>query len=80
VASDSPGLRESVVDGVTGVLVPHGDLMRLTEALRAVATDADRTYTMGGAAHEFSRKFTWERAADETERHLVSTQQDVLAA
>lgn len=70
VASDSPGLRESVVDGVTGVLVPHGDVARLADALRAFAGDPERTYTMGGAAHEFSRKFTWERAADETERHL----------
>jgi glycosyltransferase involved in cell wall biosynthesis len=70
VASDSPGLRESVVDGATGTLVPHGDVERLTAALHEVATRPERARAMGAAAHDFAAGFTWERAADETERHL----------
>ncbi|MBW3629423.1 MAG: glycosyltransferase family 4 protein [Gemmatimonadetes bacterium] len=70
VASDSPGLRESVVDGRTGLLVRHGDVDRLTAALREMATNPEKTRTMGAAAHEFARGFTWDRAADLTERHL----------
>ena len=70
VASDSPGLRESVVDGVTGLLVPHGDVDRMAAALRELATSPERTAALAAGAREFSKGFTWERAADETERHL----------
>ena len=70
VASDSPGLRESVVDGVTGILVPHGDLGAMTAALREIATKPGRAVALGAGAYRFSRDYTWERAADETERHL----------
>jgi glycosyltransferase involved in cell wall biosynthesis len=70
VASDSPGLRESVMDGVSGMLVPHGDVGRMAAALRELATTPGRAQALGAGALEFSRGFTWERAADETERHL----------
>jgi glycosyltransferase involved in cell wall biosynthesis len=42
VASDSPGLRESVRDGETGYLVPHGDVPAFTERLLALAQDPQR--------------------------------------
>jgi glycosyltransferase involved in cell wall biosynthesis len=70
VASDSPGLRESVVDGVSGLLVPHGDVDRMAAALRDLATTPGWVAALGAGAREFSKRFTWERAADETERHL----------
>ena len=70
VASDSPGLRESVANGVGGVLVPHGDVEAMAQALRGIATTPGRAGALGAGAREFSRGFTWERAADETERHL----------
>lgn len=75
VASDSPGLRESVVDGQTGVLVPHGDVARLATALRGLITSPETLRTMGAAARRFASEFTWDRAADQTERHL----QDVVS-
>ena len=37
VASNSPGIRESVHDGQTGFLVPHGDIAALTAALERLA-------------------------------------------
>lgn len=73
IASDSPGLRESVVDGVTGALVPHGDLAALSAAMRRAATEPGWIERLGSAAREFSLPFTWDRAADETERHLERT-------
>lgn len=73
IASDSPGLRESVVDGVTGSLVPHGDVAALTAALKRAATDPGWVERTGAAAREFSLTFTWDRASDETERHLERT-------
>lgn len=71
VASDAPGLRESVVHGRTGLLVPHGDMGALATALGSLARDRARVEALGRAAREFALGFTWERAADLTEAHLA---------
>ena len=70
IASDSPGLRESVVDGETGLLVPHGDVPALAGAMRRLAADREGMETLGRAARRFASGFTWDRAAMETETHL----------
>lgn len=70
VASNSPGIRETVRDGKTGFLVPHGDVVAMTAAMRRLAESRDLVATLGHAARSFAETFTWERAADETQRHL----------
>jgi glycosyltransferase involved in cell wall biosynthesis len=70
VASDSPGLRESVRDGETGVLVPHGDVGALARAMAAVAGDAGLRERLSRGARAFAESLSWERAARETEAHL----------
>ena len=71
VASDSPGLRESVVHGRTGLLHPHGDIDALAGALARLAQDPAEVERLGAGALEFSSGFTWDRAADRTEEHLA---------
>ena len=73
VASNSPGIRESVRDGETGFLVPHGDIPALASAFRRLAGSAALVASMGETARDFATTFTWERAADETEAHLQAT-------
>ena len=80
VASDSPGIRESVRDGETGFLVPHADVAAMADAMRSLASSLDLVRRLGERARRFAEGFTWDRAADETERHLLSLQHDVLAA
>jgi glycosyltransferase involved in cell wall biosynthesis len=70
VASNSPGIRESVRDGETGYLVPHGDPSAMAAALDRVAGSRDLVERLGHAARAFAETFTWERAADETTAHL----------
>lgn len=70
VASDSPGIRESVRHGVTGFLAPHGDVEALATYMRQVAADRSLVETLGSAAREFALGFTWERTAKETESEL----------
>jgi glycosyltransferase involved in cell wall biosynthesis len=72
VASDSPGLRESVVHGRTGLLVPHGNVAALADALRSLAADPAKVESLGRGALDFAQGFTWDRAADLTEQHLAS--------
>ena len=67
IASDSPGLRDSVRHGETGFLVPHGDVGALAERMLALAGDRALTERLGQAARRFAESLTWERAADETE-------------
>ena len=62
VASDSPGLRETVRDGETGILVPHGDVDALAAALARVMEPPTRD-RMGIAAREMARQYTWEGVA-----------------
>lgn len=65
VASRSPGLVDSVRDGESGILVPHGDAAALAAALERVLTDAElrRRLTEGGL--QWARRFDWERCAEE---------------
>lgn len=71
IASDSPGLRESVVHDVTGLLVPHGDVDALASAMRGLATDPARVEQLGRGAMEFARSFSWDSTAAETLSHLA---------
>ncbi|MEJ2861112.1 glycosyltransferase family 4 protein [Actinomycetospora flava] len=65
VAVDVPGIRDSVVDGVTGRLVPDVSAMgaAITEVLRELADD-DRATVWESACREWAGAFTWERSAD----------------
>lgn len=73
VASDSPGLRESVRDSKTGILVPHNDTEALSTALRRLSGDIHLVTSLGAAAREFAESLSWDRAAEQTEAHLLET-------
>lgn len=70
VASNSPGIRESVRDGETGFLVPHGDVAALASAMRQLTASPALVESLGQNARPFAAAFTWERAASETAAHL----------
>ncbi len=71
VASDSPGLRESVIDGRTGLLVPHGDVDALSAALLRLLGDEAKRARMGDGAFHFAQGYSWEASADAMERLLL---------
>ena len=70
VASDSPGLRDSVRHGETGFLVPHGDVEQLAQRMLLVARDPGLRAQMGRQARLQAERWSWEDAAIATERHL----------
>lgn len=70
LASDSPGLRDSVRHGETGFLVAHGDVAALADRMLALAADPGLVARLGRGARAFAEALSWERAAAATERHL----------
>jgi glycosyltransferase involved in cell wall biosynthesis len=70
VASNSPGIRESVRDGETGFLVEHGDVSAFADRLGRLAAAPRLVASMGVTARTFAETFTWDRAARMTETHV----------
>jgi glycosyltransferase involved in cell wall biosynthesis len=70
IASDAPGLRESVVDGETGLLVPHGDVRALADSIASLLNDERRRESMGRQARSFAEGFSWDESADRVEAFL----------
>jgi len=75
VASNSPGIRESVKHDETGFLVTHGDVDAMARAMSRVASDRALVESLGVSARMFAAQFTWENAAAQTAQHL----HDVIA-
>jgi glycosyltransferase involved in cell wall biosynthesis len=71
VASDSPGLRDSVRHGETGFLVPHGDIDALAEQIGRVLADPALRDRLAASARRVALYYAWDRAADDTEAHLT---------
>jgi glycosyltransferase involved in cell wall biosynthesis len=79
VASNSPGIRESVRHGETGYLVPHGDVAAMGAALHTLAESRALVTDLGIRARAFATSFTWERAARETAQHLEQVSRAAFA-
>ena len=72
VASDSPGLREAVQDGKTGLLVPHGDVDALAGAIRGLVTDRALRLRLGAEARRYAESLSWDATSAAVERFLIS--------
>ncbi len=67
VATDVGGIREAVVDGETGFLVPHGDEIVLTDRLERLLRDPLLRARMGAAGRlRFERLFTVKKMLERT--------------
>ncbi|MFN0151005.1 MAG: glycosyltransferase family 4 protein [bacterium] len=64
IASDVPGLRDAVVDGQTGRLIPFGAEQRLaSEIVELLEDDTERARLAGGAV-AWARRFSWDASAE----------------
>jgi glycosyltransferase involved in cell wall biosynthesis len=73
IAADSPGLRDSVNDGVTGLLYPWGDVGALAERATRVLEDHGLRQRLESGALNWAAQFTWERCGAETLAVIEST-------
>jgi glycosyltransferase involved in cell wall biosynthesis len=63
VASDVPGLRDSVVDEKTGLLYEFGNIEQLAQKITLVLRDENLRKRMRMDALEWGRSFNWEESA-----------------
>lgn len=73
LASDSPGLRDSVRDGETGYLVPHGQPEALAARMVQLAVSPELVDQLGRRGRAYAETLTWEAAAQATEEHMLAT-------
>lgn len=72
LASDSPGLRDSVHHGRTGYLVPHGDAAALAARMVELAREPALVERLGREARRAALAWSWDDAAAATEQHLTA--------
>lgn len=76
VVSDAPGLRESVVDRETGYLFRFGDVAELADKVSRLLESEEKRRDMGKAAAEWASKFTWDKAAEDTDNLIREVLKD----
>ncbi|HEX9974018.1 MAG TPA: glycosyltransferase, partial [bacterium] len=64
IAANSPGLRDSVVDGKTGLLYPYGDQKRLAELIIHIIQNEDLRNNFAKESITWAHQFNWERSAE----------------
>lgn len=73
IASDVPGLCDSVRDGETGILFPSGDAAVCASAMEKIYSDAELRASLGKNAKRYALTFSWENSARETLELLERT-------
>lgn len=66
VATDIAGAHDVITSGVDGFLVPTNDVTALIDRVEDLLRDATRAAAISTAAAATARRYTWERAAEET--------------
>ncbi|MGQ9602699.1 MAG: glycosyltransferase family 4 protein [bacterium] len=74
IASDVPGLRDAVVDGRTGLLVPYGDIDALSCAMIKVLKDHELRRRISEEAISWAKRFSW----DESARAMIDVIREVI--
>ncbi len=66
VASNVPGLRDSVDNPHSGFLVPHGDVYRFSERILSILRHEDIRIKLSLVAILWAQKFDWQKSADKS--------------
>jgi glycosyltransferase involved in cell wall biosynthesis len=77
VATRAGGIPDKVEDGVSGSLVPPGDVAALAEAMAALVADPSRARAMGERGKERVReRFAWPALV----RRTIAFYEELIAA
>ena len=70
IASRSDGLTDSVRDGETGILVPHGDPSALADAMQGLLEHPEERARLSAGGLEWGRSFQWDRTGTDMIRAM----------
>ena len=76
VGSNVQGLRDSILDGKTGLLAEPGSSSDLAQKIISLLKDRERLQRMEAEARAWAATFTWERSA---EYFLERAEQEIAA-
>jgi glycosyltransferase involved in cell wall biosynthesis len=79
VASKVKGLRDSVVEKETGLLVKSGDVTGFADAMLSLLKNKKMLSRYSLAAKNWSQRFSWDQAAEEMEQVLASHAHEKIA-
>jgi glycosyltransferase involved in cell wall biosynthesis len=74
IASDAPGIRETITDGREGILVPPRDPAALASAAARVLSDAEIWRSMSRNARARAAEFSWDKIAAQYEAVLLRSE------
>lgn len=70
ICANTPGLKETVIDGKTGYLYEYGNITQLAERIKTLLLDDEKWCNFSIAAREWTKRFSWDNAAEMMERIL----------
>ncbi|MBL8024764.1 MAG: glycosyltransferase family 4 protein [Fibrobacteres bacterium] len=70
LASDSPGLRDSVKSGLNGELFPYNDLTSCVSKAEELLKNSKKLSELSFCARTFAEQYSWDRSAAETTEFL----------
>ena len=73
VSADSPGLRDSVKAGQSGLLYPYGNIQDLAATVLRVLCDEGLRQQLSDGAIAWAHQFTWDRSAEQMRALCAST-------
>lgn len=79
IIPDSPGLRETVIDGRTGFIYPFGNSERLADQILKIIENRKLAERMGIYARHWAENFTWDRFSKETEEFIIRNITDTFS-
>jgi glycosyltransferase involved in cell wall biosynthesis len=72
IVPDSPGLRETVEDGVSGYIYPFGDIKNLSEIIKKILSDKKLVMEMGKNAKKWAANFSWDESSKKMKKIILS--------
>ncbi len=66
IASNVPGLKDSVIDGKTGLLFEYGNVQELSQCMIKILSDKDYRENLIRGGLSWAKNFSWDEAATTT--------------
>uniref|UniRef100_A0A7V1EJ47 Glycosyltransferase family 1 protein n=1 Tax=candidate division WOR-3 bacterium TaxID=2052148 RepID=A0A7V1EJ47_UNCW3 len=71
ICANSPGLRETLIDGKTGYLYDYGNITELAKKIKDMLSDDTKWLEFSNSAIKWARNFSWDYSAEKMEKIIM---------